>query len=119
MSYGKEICVCGKVLFQCRCARPHRDTVSTAPCQCNKAMAHIPSIEEVLRIRAEKAESQVAALREALDEAEKALVRIANPSCGCRPVCQCLEPGSLAIYREHSMEIAFESLARLRSVREG
>ena len=44
-------------------------------------------------------------------ELRKALEAIGNPPCGCRPICQCLEPGSLAIYREWARETALAALA--------
>ena len=48
-------------------------------------------------------EEQVKAMREALE-------RIAEPGCGCRPICQCYEPGALKIYREEAVSLARQAL---------
>lgn len=42
---------------------------------------------------------------------DEALERIADPQCGCRPKCQCLEPGALSIFRENSKALAQEALS--------
>lgn len=63
-----------------------------------------PTIESLISIIAER-DGQIAKLREALG-------RIANGhGCGCRPICQCFQEGSLKIWREEVVSIAREALA--------
>lgn len=34
MSHRRVICLCGRVIMQCRCPGPHQDTVKAGPCSC-------------------------------------------------------------------------------------
>lgn len=45
------------------------------------------------------------------DRMREALERISDPQCGCRPVCRCLEPKALEIFRSWAKDTALEALS--------
>lgn len=42
MSHTQVVCICGKVLLQCRCPGPHDNVVSPQPCRCPATSPNAP-----------------------------------------------------------------------------
>ena len=82
MSHGRVVCLCGRVVMQCRCPGPHQDTVKAGPCSCA-----IPGdgakITTNVELRHKEHAAEVAAVERALG---KGCGDFYCRACGCNQI---------------------------------